>query len=89
MQTTSSTGGFELFFVGLTMRKTKEQKEIAVKRDLSVESVLAITIEIVIFRSAQYLWVKYLHGKGKCYKRLQDKDKRLEEMVQIYNGQLQ
>ena len=40
------------------MRKTKEQKEIAVKRYLSGESATAKTTEMGMSRSALYLWVK-------------------------------
>lgn len=40
------------------MRKTKEQKELAVKRYLSGESASTIISEIGISRSTLYLWVK-------------------------------
>lgn len=75
------------------MRKTKEQKEIVVKRYLSGESASAIISEIGISRSTLYLWVKQFRVTKKdngniisvvSYKRLQGKVKRLEEIVQIY-----
>ncbi len=68
------------------MRKTKEQKELAVKRYLSGESATAVISEIGISRSALYLWVKQFRevqkDKGNVisivsYKRLQGKVKRL------------
>lgn len=68
------------------MRKTKEQKELAVKRYLSGESATAVISEISISRSALYLWVKQFRevqkDKGNVisivsYKRLQGKVKRL------------
>ncbi len=40
------------------MRKTKEQKELAVKRYLSGASVSSITTEMGISRSTLYLWIK-------------------------------
>lgn len=40
------------------MRKTKEEKELAVKRYLSGESASALISEIGISRSTLYLWVK-------------------------------
>lgn len=75
------------------MRKTKEQKELAVKRYLSGESASAIISEIGISRSALYLWIKQFreaqNGTANSvsivsYKRLQGKVKRLEEIIQIY-----
>lgn len=75
------------------MRKTKEQKEIAVKRCLSGESATALIEEMGISRSALYLWVKQFREAQKdkgnvisvvSYKRLQSKVKRLEEMIEIY-----
>ena len=75
------------------MRKTKEQKEIAVKRYLSGESATAITIEMGMSRSALYLWVKQFREAQKdkgnvisviSFKRLQGKVKRLEEIIQIF-----
>lgn len=75
------------------MRKTKEQRELAVKRYLSGESATAITTEMGISRSALYLWIKQFreaqNEKGNLisvvsYKRLQGKVKRLEEMIEIY-----
>lgn len=80
-------------FCRFTMRITKEQKELAVKRCLSGESVAAITIEMGISRSVLYLWVKQSREGQRdrvnfisvaCYKRLQAKVKRLEEIIQIY-----
>lgn len=85
--------GYIFIFGGLTMRKTKEQKELAVKRYLSGENASAIISEIGISRSALYLWIKQFReaqkGKGNfisvvSYKRLQGKVKRLEEMIEIY-----
>lgn len=64
------------------MRKTKEQKEIAVKRYLSGESATAITTEMGMSRSALYLWVKQFREAQKdkgnvisvvSFKRLQGK----------------
>lgn len=75
------------------MRKTKEQKEIAVKRYLSGESATAITTEMGMSRSALYLWVKQFREAQKdkgnvisvvSFKRLQGKVKRLEEIIQIF-----
>lgn len=73
------------------MRKTKEQKELAIKRFLSGESVLAITKEMGISRSSLYLWIKQFREKQSknvisvvSFKRLQGKVKRLEEIIQIY-----
>lgn len=75
------------------MRKTKEQKELAVKRYLSGESVSVIISEIGISRSALYLWVKQFREAQNektnfvsivAYKRLQGKVKRLGEIIQIY-----
>lgn len=75
------------------MRKTKEEKELAVKRYLSGESASVIISEIGISRSTLYLWVKQFreaqNEKGNfisvvSYKRLQGKFKRLEEIIQIY-----
>lgn len=85
--------GYIFIFGGLTMRKTKEQRELAVKRYLSGESATAITTEMGISRSALYLWIKQFreaqNEKGNLisvvsYKRLQGKVKRLEEMIEIY-----
>ena len=50
--------GYIFIFGGLTMRKTKEEKELAVKRYLSGESASALISEIGISRSTLYLWVK-------------------------------
>ena len=78
--------GYIFIFGGLIMRKTKEQKEFAVKRYLSGESATAVISEIGISRSALYLWVKQFRevqkDKGNVisivsYKRLQGKVKRL------------
>lgn len=78
--------GYIFIFGGLIMRKTKEQKELAVKRYLSGESATAVISEISISRSALYLWVKQFRevqkDKGNVisivsYKRLQGKVKRL------------
>ncbi len=78
--------GYIFIFGGLIMRKTKEQKELAVKRYLSGESATAVISEIGISRSALYLWVKQFRevqkDKGNVisivsYKRLQGKVKRL------------
>lgn len=75
------------------MRKTKEQKEIAVKKYLLGESATSITTELGISRSALYLWVKQFREAQNdktnfvsivAYKRLQGKVKRLEEIIQIY-----
>lgn len=75
------------------MRKTKEQKEIVVKRYLSGKSATALIEEMEISRSALYLWVKQFREAQKdkgnvisvvSYKRLQGKVKRLEEIIQIY-----
>lgn len=75
------------------MRKTKEQKNLAVKRYLSGESASIIISEIGISRSTLYLWVKQFHEAQNengnfisviSYKRLQGKVKRLEEIIQIY-----
>lgn len=73
------------------MRKTKEQKELAVKRYLSGESARAITSEMGISRSSLYLWIKQFREKQSenvisvvSFKRLQGKVKRLEEIIQIY-----
>lgn len=75
------------------MRKTKEQKELAVKRYLSGESALTIISEIGISRSTLYLWVKQFREVQNekinfvsivAYKRLQGKVKRLEEIIEIY-----
>lgn len=75
------------------MRKTKEQKELAVKRYLSGESAMVITTDMGISRSALYLWIKQFresqNEKGNFisvvnYKRLQGKVKRLEEIIEIY-----
>ena len=56
------------------MRKTKEQKEIAVKRYLfGRKEASAIIIKIGISRSTLYLWIKQYRDvqsdKGKHYKR--------------------
>ncbi len=75
------------------MRKTKEQKELAVKRYLSGESASTIISEIGISRSTLYLWVKQFREVQNekinfvsivAYKRLRGKVKRLEEIIQIY-----
>lgn len=75
------------------MRKTKEQKELAVKRYLSGESVTSIIIDMGISRSTLYLWAKQFREAQNetanyvsvaSYKRLQGKVKRLEEIIQIY-----
>ena len=75
------------------MRKTKEQKEIAVKRYLLGERASAIIIKIGISRSTLYLWIKQYRDvqgdKGSIisvakYKRLQNRVKRLEEIIEIY-----
>lgn len=75
------------------MRKTKEQRELAVKRYLSGERAMAITTEMGISRSALYLWIKQFREVQNekanfisivAYKRLQGKVKRLEEIIQIY-----
>lgn len=75
------------------MRKTKEQKELAVKRYLSGESASTIISEIGISRSTLYLWVKQFREVQNekinfvsivAYKRLQGKVKRLEEIIEIY-----
>lgn len=75
------------------MRKTKEQRELAVKRYLSGESATALIVEMGISRSALYLWIKQFREAQKdkgnfisvvSYKRLQGKVKRLEEIIQIY-----
>lgn len=75
------------------MRKTKEQRELAVKRYLSGERAMARTTEMGISRSALYLWIKqFREVQNKkanfisivAYKRLQGKVKRLEEIIQIY-----
>lgn len=85
--------GYIFIFGGLTMRKTKVQRELAVKRYLSGESATAITTEMGISRSALYLWIKQFseaqNEKGNfisvvSYKRLQGKVKRLEEIIKIY-----
>lgn len=85
--------GYIFIFGGLTMRTTKEQIEIVVKRYLSGESASAIINEICISRSTLYLWVKQSRDAQKdngniinvaSYKRLQGKVKRLEEIIQIY-----
>lgn len=64
------------------MSKTKEQKELAVKRYLSGENVTALIGEMGISRSALYLWIKQFreaqNEKGNfisvvSYKRLQGK----------------
>lgn len=73
------------------MRKTKEQRELAVKRYLSGERAMAITTEMGISRSALYLWIKQFREVQNekanfisivAYKRLQGKVKRLEEIIQ-------
>lgn len=85
--------GYIFIFGGLTMRKTKEQRELAVKRYLSGERAMAITTEMGISRSALYLWIKQFREVQNenanfisivAYKRLQGKVKRLEEIIQIY-----
>lgn len=75
------------------MKKTKEQKELAVKRYLSGESASKIISEIGISRSTLYLWVKQFREVQNekinfvsivAYKRLQGKVNRLEEIIEIY-----
>lgn len=75
------------------MRKTKEHKELAVKRYLTGESASVIISEIGMSRSTLYLWAKQFREAQNengnlisvvSYKRLQGKVKRLEEMIKIY-----
>ena len=74
------------------MKATKELKESVVQRYLSGESVEKIIAEIQISRSSLYLWVKQHNEELKekenhvsvgYYRNLQNKVKRLEEMVEI------
>lgn len=85
--------GYIFIFGGLTMRKTKEHKELAVKRYLTGESASVIISEIGMSRSTLYLWAKQFREAQNengnlisvvSYKRLQGKVKRLEEMIKIY-----
>ncbi|MDE6758749.1 MAG: IS3 family transposase [Clostridia bacterium] len=74
------------------MKATKEQKESVVQRYLSGESVENIIAEMQISRSSLYLWAKQYkeelkekedHVSVGNYRKLQNKVKRLEEMVEI------
>lgn len=75
------------------MRLTKEQKDRVVARYRSGESVATIINKEGISRSSLYLWVKQNAEKAQDkentisvgrYKKLQQKVKRLEEIIQIY-----
>ncbi len=75
------------------MKLTKEQKEMVVNRYLSGERVSTLIGEFGVSRSSLYLWVKQNADEVSIqdniisvsrYKKLQQRVKRLEEMIQIY-----
>ena len=81
-----------LFFGGIKMKATKEQKESVVQRYLAGEGVEKIINDMNISRSSLYLWAKQYKEEQKekenhvsvgNYRKLQNKVKRLEEMVEI------